>query len=86
MLTETLLKLPLRKKAVAKEHAKSAVKAVTWRIIGTLDTIVISYLVTGQVKLALSIGGVETLSKILLYYLHERAWESFSVRKTNNQG
>jgi uncharacterized membrane protein len=61
-----------------EKHYRSAVKALSWRITGTLDTIVVSYFVTGQVKLALSIGFVELFTKIALYYLHERMWNRIS--------
>jgi len=50
-------------------------KAVSWRILGTLDTIFISYLITGKFIIAVSIGSVEVFTKIILYYLHERVWE-----------
>jgi uncharacterized membrane protein len=86
MLIDTLIRLPLRKKIAMRDHAKSAIKAVTWRIIGTLDTILISYLITGEAKIAISIGGIETLTKILLYYVHERAWENLTTSKANDQG
>ncbi|HSJ66994.1 MAG TPA: DUF2061 domain-containing protein [Anditalea sp.] len=56
-------------------NIKSLVKSVSWRVVGTIDTIIISFIVTGQLTMALSIGSVEVVSKILLYYLHERAWE-----------
>jgi len=49
-------------------------KAISWRATGTLDTIVISYIVTGHLRWALSIGAVELFTKITLYYLHERIW------------
>lgn len=52
----------------------SLLKAVSWRIIGTIDTIVISYFLTGKLTLAISIGGIEVITKMTLYYLHERAW------------
>jgi len=58
----------------ADKPLKSVMKAVSWRIVGTIDTMFISYLVTGKVTLALTIGGVEVFTKILLYYLHERVW------------
>lgn len=53
---------------------RSVVKAVSWRMTGTMDTILISWLITGKLKMALSIGGIEVFTKIVLYYLHERAW------------
>lgn len=53
---------------------KSLIKAISWRIVGTMDTMVVSYFITGKLTLAISIGGVEVFTKIGLYYLHERAW------------
>ena len=53
---------------------KSAMKAFSWRMVGTLDTIIVSYLVTKRFTLAISIGGIEVFTKIFLYYLHERIW------------
>lgn len=57
-----------------ESHIRSVVKGTTWRIIGTLDTIFLSYLFTGEIGSALKIGAAELLSKIILYYLHERIW------------
>ncbi len=56
-------------------NIKSVVKSISWRIVGTIDTMVISYWVTGQLEMALSIGSIEVVSKMALYYLHERVWE-----------
>jgi uncharacterized membrane protein len=53
---------------------RSLVKAVSWRITGSLDTFFISWIVTGHPKVALSITSIEFLTKILLYWSHERAW------------
>lgn len=63
---------------MADKHYRSLVKAVSWRATGTVDTILISFLVTGKVKLALSIGFIELFTKIGLYYVHERVWEKLS--------
>jgi uncharacterized membrane protein len=57
-----------------EKHYRSFAKAVSWRVTGTLDTILISWLITRQVKWALSIGFVELFTKIALYYVHERVW------------
>ncbi|OGP85529.1 MAG: hypothetical protein A2V87_04560 [Deltaproteobacteria bacterium RBG_16_58_17] len=64
---------------MAEKHYRSVVKAVSWRVLGTLDTIVISFLVTGRIKLALSIGAVELFTKIALYYAHERVWNKIPL-------
>jgi uncharacterized membrane protein len=58
----------------ADKPIKSVMKAISWRIVGTIDTMVISFLVTGKLTLAVTIGGVEVFTKIFLYYLHERLW------------
>ena len=58
---------------IEKPH-RSFIKAVSWRITGTIDTIVISWIVTRKFTIAISIGMIEVFTKIILYYLHERAW------------
>jgi uncharacterized membrane protein len=58
----------------ADKPVKSALKAITWRIVGTIDTMIISYIITGKVTVALSIGSVEVFTKMILYYFHERVW------------
>ena len=58
----------------ADKPIKSAMKAVSWRIVGTIDTIIISYFITGKVTVALSIGSVEVITKTILYFFHERLW------------
>ena len=55
-------------------HHRSIAKAITWRITGSLDTFVISLILTGHLMLAGSIAVTELLTKIVLYYLHERVW------------
>ncbi len=52
----------------------AAYKAITWRIVGTIDTMIISYIMTGSFKIAFSIGGFEVFSKMVLYFFHERIW------------
>jgi uncharacterized membrane protein len=55
-------------------RARSAAKAITWRITGTIDTFLIAWLVTGEVWVAGSIATLEVLTKTVLYYFHERWW------------
>lgn len=55
-------------------HKRHIAKAVTWRMVGTLDTILISWIVTGNPFTGLKIGASEVITKMLLYYLHERVW------------
>ena len=53
---------------------RHVLKTVTWRVIGTLDTIILGWLVTGDPKIGVTIGSLELITKMILYYLHERAW------------
>jgi uncharacterized membrane protein len=53
---------------------KSFMKSLSWRILGTLDTMLISYFITGRFTVAVSIGSVEVITKTILYYFHERLW------------
>ena len=62
---------------------KSFVKSMSWRIVGTIDTMIISYFITGKLTLAISIGSVEVITKTLLYYFHERAWAHIHKIKFN---
>lgn len=55
------------------------VKTITWRIVGTVDTVLIGWLVTGNIESGLSIGTVEFITKTILYYSHERAWYKFRL-------
>lgn len=58
--------------------SRSVWKTVSWRIIATMDTVIISYLITDSLAFAAAIGSVEVITKIFLYYFHERAWNKIS--------
>lgn len=62
-------------------HKRHIAKAITWRFIGTLDTILISWFITGNPLTGLKIGFAEVLTKMLLYYLHERFWFKINLDK-----
>ena len=55
-------------------YKRHIAKTITWRIVGTLDTILISWIVTGNPFMGLKIGFAEIVTKMVLYYLHERLW------------
>ncbi len=57
-----------------ENHSRSFIKGITWRAVGTMDTIFLSWLFTGDIDTALRIGGIEIFTKIVLYYIHERVW------------
>ena len=57
-----------------EQHYRSVVKGASWRIVGTLDTMFLSWIITGRAITALKIGGIEVFTKIFLFYVHERVW------------
>lgn len=59
-------------------YKRHILKTISWRIVGTLDTMVLSWIITGSWKLGLTIGGVEVITKMVLYFLHERVWYKYS--------
>lgn len=65
-----------------EQKKRSLVKAISWRTTGTIDTMLVSFVVTGNATAAVSIGLVEVVTKIALYYFHERAWNKISFGKT----
>ena len=64
-------------------HKRHVMKTVTWRLVGTIDTILIGWIISGNPLIGLKIGSVEIITKMILYYLHERVWyrTNFGVRK-----
>ena len=60
---------------------RSLAKTISWRIIGTLDTILISWAITGTFAFAISIGAIELFTKMILYFFHERIWNSIKFGK-----
>ena len=57
-----------------ESHPRSIIKAVSWRAVGSIDTFVLSFLFSGSAKMAGAIAGTEVITKIALFYFHERAW------------
>ena len=55
---------------------RSLVKTLTWRAIATTDTIIIARIITGSWTVGFGIAGIEVLTKMVLYYLHERGWSA----------
>ena len=64
---------------IVESRLRSVLKAVSWRVLATLTTMVIAYFVTGNVGDALKIGSVEVVVKLVVFYLHERTWAQLSL-------
>ncbi|GGW87114.1 DUF2061 domain-containing protein [Salegentibacter mishustinae] len=69
---------------MAKSYKRHIAKSITWRIIGTADTILLAWLISGDPLTGLQIGFAEVVTKMLLYYLHERVWFRIRAGITKN--
>jgi uncharacterized membrane protein len=65
-------------------YTRSLVKAISWRVTGTVDTFIISWLITGELALASGIAITEVITKIFLFWCHERVWNKVSWGQANN--
>ncbi|RLD25554.1 MAG: DUF2061 domain-containing protein [Bacteroidetes bacterium] len=68
-----------------KSHKRHITKTITWRTVGTLDTILLSWLITGNPFTGLKIGLVEIITKMILYYFHERIWFRSRFKNSNQR-
>ena len=64
---------------VIESRTRSLVKGVSYRILGTLTTIGVAWLIVGDIGAALQIGVIELFGKIGIFYLHERVWARISL-------
>ena len=55
-------------------QTRTILKTISWRIVGTLDTIALGWFITGDPTVGLKVGGLELITKFILYYIHERLW------------
>jgi len=67
---------------ISKRHIA---KSLTWRFIGTLDTFIFAWIITGDLSDGVNISGITTITKIVWYYMHERLWFNFSITDTNKR-
>lgn len=58
----------------SEKPIRSIAKAFSWRVIGTLDTLLVSYILTGKISIAASIASIDFVTKMILYFFHERLW------------
>lgn len=62
-------------------HKRHIVKAITWRIVGTIDTMLLAWIISGNPLIGVKVGVAEVLTKMFLYYLHERVWFKVNLAK-----
>lgn len=64
-----------------EKRYRTIIKSITWRLLATLTTVAISWFITGEIEMALSIGSIEVFAKMALYYFHERTWNKVNLGK-----
>lgn len=74
MITDLLLKI-FEKDPTVKRHL---LKTVSWRIVGSVDTVLLGWFITGRITIGAQIGGLELITKMVLYFLHERTWHKIN--------
>lgn len=70
-----------KKEQPVEKVKRSLAKTISWRIIGTLDTLILSWIIVGEISTAAAIASVEFVSKMILYFFHERAWNKIKWGK-----
>ncbi|MEJ6674336.1 MAG: DUF2061 domain-containing protein [Flavobacteriales bacterium] len=65
----------------SEKPLRSVLKALSWRCIGTIDTLLVAYFLTGEIRLATSIASVDFITKLVLYFFHERIWNTIKWGK-----
>ncbi|TYP99472.1 putative membrane protein [Tenacibaculum adriaticum] len=65
----------------SEKPIRSIAKSISWRVVGTIDTVLISWIITGEIITAFSIGAIELVTKMVLYFFHERMWNNIKWGK-----
>ena len=75
------------KSSIVDSNKRHVIKTFTWRIIGTIDTVLFGWIITGNPLEGLKIGLAETFTKLLLYYGHEKLWYriNFGLNRRNKK-
>ena len=67
------------------QRKRHIAKTITWRIIGTLDTMFLAWIITGDPIAGIKIGALELVTKFILYYIHERVWSNVRLNTSKTQ-
>ncbi|WP_299119809.1 DUF2061 domain-containing protein [uncultured Winogradskyella sp.] len=70
---------------MVKFSKRHLAKTITWRIIGTLDTILLSWFISNDFNIGIQIGVFELITKMILYYIHERVWFKSTIKDSNKR-
>ena len=71
-----------KKFKISKRHVA---KSLSWRFIGTIDTFIFAWLITGDVTEGINLSGITTITKLVWYYIHEQLWVKSSIAYSNKR-
>ncbi|HSM59300.1 MAG TPA: DUF2061 domain-containing protein [Longimicrobiales bacterium] len=60
---------------MSETRARSAVKSLSWRVVATATTVALVLAFTGELRIAVAVGGIEVVAKLVIFYAHERVWD-----------
>ncbi len=66
---------------IKETKTRSIIKSITWRFLATLTTVSLVYIFTGKIDMAVEIGGIEVILKVIIYFVHERVWYKIGFGK-----
>lgn len=66
-----------------EKHKRTIAKTISWRIFASIITVLLVFIFTGNWGISLGIGGVEVITKLIIYYCHERIWNYINWGKQN---
>ncbi|MGC1473612.1 MAG: DUF2061 domain-containing protein [Psychroserpens sp.] len=67
---------------ISKRHLA---KTITWRILGTIDTLLLAWFISDDLSTGVQIGSLELITKMILYYVHERIWFKSKIKSSNKR-
>ena len=81
MLLKSKEKSTYKEDSTGEKPIRSVAKALSWRVVGTLDTLAVSFILAQDIKIAASIASVDFITKLILYFFHERVWNAIKWGK-----
>jgi len=66
---------------ITESRKRSLFKTISWRVLASIDTFLISWLISGKISIGISIATLEVITKLIIYYFHERAWDKIKWGK-----
>ncbi|MCI5053972.1 MAG: DUF2061 domain-containing protein [Pelagibacteraceae bacterium] len=66
---------------ITESRKRSLFKTISWRVLASIDTFLISWLISGKISIGISIATLEVVTKLIIYYFHERAWDKIKWGK-----